>query len=258
MEYFRARLPSPRWRPVLLPIRALTAIFTGLSRLLPTAAFGAHLVPAGRTRVPPLELSLALTREADIPERPPERDYSGPITLLSVGRIDSEKNPLLLVDALAELERRDPGRYRLVWVGSGDLDDAVREHAGALDVERLIDFRGYVPFGPELLGLYRDAHVFVHVSLTEGTPLVIFEALSVATAVVATDVGGVSAALDGGLRGALVPPRDRDALVAAVQGVSEDPERREARRAAGLVRAREVALEPQAERAARYLVTGAP
>ena len=156
-----------------------------------------------------LAMTPSLVREADVVSEPPERDWTGVIDLLTVGRIDAEKNPLLLVEALAELERARPGRFRLRWAGIGPLADDVRRRADELGIGDRVELLGYVPFGPELLAEYRRAHAFVHVSLTEGVPHVLVEALSSGTPVVATDVGGVRAALDDGAAGLLVPPDDR-------------------------------------------------
>ena len=71
---------------------------------------------------------------------------------------------------------------------------------------------GFIPYGDELLGHYREAHAFVHVALTEGVPQVLYEAMGSGLPIVATDVGGISAALAGGERGLLVPPRNPGAL----------------------------------------------
>ena len=58
--------------------------------------------------------------------------------------------------------------------------------------------------------------------MTEGVPQAIVEALATGTPVVATDVGGVRAALAAGSAGMLVPPGDRDALVDAILRLVDD------------------------------------
>ena len=47
---------------------------------------------------------------------------------------------------------------------------AVRQRAAELGVADDIAMLGFVSFGPSLLDLYRNAHVFVHVSLTKASP----------------------------------------------------------------------------------------
>jgi glycosyltransferase involved in cell wall biosynthesis len=192
-------------------------------------------------------------READVVSEPPERDWTGVLDLLTVGRIDAEKNPLLLVEALAEVERARPGRFRLRWAGVGPLADDVRRRADELGIGDRVELLGYVPFGPELLAEYRRAHVFVHVSLTEGVPHVLVEALSSGTPIVATDVGGVRAALDDGAAGLLVPPGDRAALTTALFQLVDDDLLRSRLVEHGLSLARERTLESEAARVAAFL-----
>lgn len=254
MGYYRARLPSRRWKPALLAIWSIEAAYRLLARALPLTAVGAEVADRyGGPRDSLLTMTASVVRERDIVASPAAHSWSGPITLLTVGRLEPEKNPFLLLEVLARLERERPGRFRIVWIGRGELEDEVRARTRELDVERMLDLRGYVPFGPELLDLYRNAHLFVHVSLTEGVPQVLIEALASGTPVVATDVGGIGQALGNGAAALLVPPNDADALVAAVLRIAEDGELRERLTTRGLELVRGLTLERQAERVARFL-----
>lgn len=254
MGYYRARLPSKRWKPALLGVWSFEAAYRVLARLLPLTAVGTEVAERyGGPRESVLTMTASVIRERDVVEAPVEQPWSGPITLLTVGRLEPEKNPFLLLEALARLEREHPGRFRIVWIGRGALEDEVRQRARELGVDRMIELRGYVPFGSELLDLYRNAHLFVHVSLTEGVPQVLIEALASGTPIVATDVGGIGRALDDGEAALLVPPNDVDALVAAVLRMAEDDRLRERLRTRGLELAHELTLERQAEQVARFL-----
>lgn len=253
--YFRARLPGPRWKPLLAALDGMDWLHRLAARRLGATVVGPdnlrrYARGGGRIR----EMSPSLVAAADVVVARPERDWSGEIGLLSVGRIDAEKNPLLLVEAVAELERRRPGRYRLTWVGSGPLADAVRRRAHELGLAGRIDFLGYVPFGPDLLDLYRRAHAFVHVSLTEGVPQVLVEALASGTPIVATDVGGVGGALEGGRLGLLVPPDDLAALVEAITRLSNEDALRSRLVDDGLEAARGRTLEAEAASVASFLL----
>lgn len=251
-RYFRARMPSRRWKPLLGAILVLDGLHRLLARRVPAVVVGdenARRYARGRV----LAMMPSLVRAADVVSAPNERDWSGEILLLTVGRIDAEKNPFLVVDVLAQLNRRRPGRFRLRWVGVGPLSEDVRRRAAEAGVGDRFELPGYVPFGPELLELYRHAHGFVHVSLTEGVPQVLTEALASGTPIVATNVGGVAAALEDGEAGLVVPPDDRDALVDAVLALADDAELRASLVDRGLVLARGRTLEAEAERVARFL-----
>jgi glycosyltransferase involved in cell wall biosynthesis len=254
LEYHRRRLPNRRWLPVLALVWLTEAAYRVLARWLPTTVVGDEVAGRyGRRRRTVMPMTVSLIRAADVAQSPPEQDWTERISLLTVARFEPEKNPFLLIDALAQLERAQPGKFRLLWLGRGRLERAVRLRAAELGVDRLVELRGYVPFGPELLALYRSANLFVHVSLTEGVPQVLIEAMAAGIPIVATDVGGVRTVLDDGAAGMLVPPADLDALVAAVELMVDQPGRRRPFVEHGLKVARRLTVENEAGRVARLI-----
>lgn len=257
LSYHRSRLPSPRWKPVLGLIWVLDRLTLLLARWFPTTVMGTEMAERySRGRARPLAITVSLVRDRDVVPRAVAGDWSGPIELLTVGRLEPEKNPLLLVDALARLEDEMPGRFKLTWIGRGALESAVRARASATGISERITLRGYVAFGPELLELYRRSHAFVHVSLTEGVPQVLVEALACGVPVVATDVGGVRWILGDGRAGLLVPPADTSALTAAVHQLANDASLRMRLITSGLEIARATTIEAESARVARYLRFG--
>lgn len=69
------------------------------------------------------------------------------LLMLFAGRMVPEKNPLFAVDVIAELRRKVP-RAVGVFVGSGSLQEAVRQRArdlGQSDAIRVLGWRGDVP-----------------------------------------------------------------------------------------------------------------
>ena len=129
--------------------------------------------------------------------------------------------------------------------------------ARELGVEHRVELLGFVPFGESLLERYRSAHIFVHVSLTEGVPAVLAEAAASGTPIVATAVGGVASALEQGAAGVLVPPDDVDALVAAIVALTDDPALRVKLASRGLQIAAGWTLDAQAVRLQRF-IAGVP
>ena len=257
MAYYRSRLRSANWKPVLGLAKALDAGFRLLARRFPTTVVGSDLARQyADGQAPVLTVTVTLIRAADVVEWPRERDWTGEISLFTVGRIDREKNPLLLVETMARLERERPGRFRLAWAGTGPFEEIVRRRARELGVDDRIELLGFVPFGPALLERYRSAHAFVHVSLTEGVPATLVEALGSGTPIVATAVGGVPSILEGGRAGLLVPPEDLEALVAAILRLSDDADLCDRLARHGLRVARERTLEANAGRVARFIVEG--
>lgn len=253
VAYYRGRLPSRRWNPLLLLAYLLDASYRAFASSMRATVVGPEIARRYGNRASVLPMTVSVVRALDVVDTPPARDWTGTIDLLAVGRIEPEKNPLLLIEALAALDREHPGRFRLAWLGDGQLREAVRQRSVELDISHIVDLRGFVPFGAELLHAYRSAHIFVHVSLTEGVPQVLTEALASATPVVATDVGGVRAALDHGDAGLLVPPRDSNAVVHAISTIVEDADLRGRLVARGLTIARAHTRESEAARVAHFI-----
>jgi glycosyltransferase involved in cell wall biosynthesis len=254
ISYFRARLPSRGWLPVLLPLWLVDRAYRLLARVLPAVVVGTQLEHAyGGPRAGLMSTAISLTASSEISSEPGAKDWRGVKELLTVGRIEPEKNPILVVDALAELNRRRPNEYRLTWAGAGRMTETTRLRAAALGVERNLVFAGFVPFGPSLLALYRSANILIHVSLTEGLPQVLIEAMATATPIVATDVGSVRTAVEGGRAGVLIPAGDRDALVDAVLRLTDDPQLRDRCIERGLIIGRRHALDVEAARVAEFI-----
>jgi glycosyltransferase involved in cell wall biosynthesis len=254
VRVMQARLPGRRGVPLIAMFRGMDGVYRLISRRSATAVQGRELAAryGGRTgRV--LVMTESVLRSRDVVEQPAQRDWSGEIMLLTVARIEPEKNPRLLVEALARLDAENPGRYRVVWVGEGSMEDAVRAHAAELGIDHILELRGYVPIDAGLLDLYRGAHLFVHVSFSEGMPKVLIEAFASGVPVVATDVGGVRAVADDGRAALLVPPDDLTALVEAIRRLENDADLRERLAARGLELARGLTLEAEAERVGRFL-----
>jgi len=218
-RYVRSRHPG---RALLHHVAdALEAANVRLARRCPAIVVGHDLAERYRGAPRLLELSVSLIGAKDIvsAQDVAQRSYAGELRILSVGRLETEKNPLLLAEVLNLLRGRDP-RYRLVICGEGPLEGALRARLAELQLDRSVELLGYVPLHAGLLEIYRSSHVFLHVSWTEGLPQVLFEAFASGLPVVATNVGGVAAASGG--CAVLVAPGDAPAAARAVAAIIAD------------------------------------
>jgi glycosyltransferase involved in cell wall biosynthesis len=248
-RYVRARHPHSRWIPWAGDV--LEAVWRGLGRLLPVVAVGPQLAgqyPADHT----LELSVSLVRTSDIrPAQDPLPDYDGSVlTALSVGRLEEEKNPVLLAEILAALVLRDR-RWRLVVCGEGPSKNQLRERLEQLRMADHAQLRGYVPNDGGLRELYRSSHALLHVSWTEGLPQVLFEAFAARLPVVATAVGGVPQAA--GDAAVLIGPGDAGAAVDGLRRIASDQSLRAALIDRGLARVESHTLEHEAAAVAAFI-----
>jgi glycosyltransferase involved in cell wall biosynthesis len=172
--------------------------------------------------IPVLTTGVSLVRPADLVplEDVLSRPWPGTHQLLVAGRLDPEKNPMLLIDVAKALKRTGP--WRIVVAGTGSLAGELAAQVEAQAFGDVIALVGRLDHD-HLFDLYRRSTLLLHVSLTEGQPQVFYEAAAVGLPIVATAVGGVPAALARGERGVLVPPNDPDAIVSAISRLGSDP-----------------------------------
>jgi glycosyltransferase involved in cell wall biosynthesis len=139
---------------------------------------------------------------------------SGAQILISVGRLDRQKDPLFLLEALKGALKTHPNLH-LIMVGDGIL----RPHVEA--TMRTPDLRGHVSLlgarrPAEIADLLRVSDVAVLASAYEGMPRVVLEALAAGTPVVTTDVGEVRLVVEDGVNGFVVTTRTPDNLARAI------------------------------------------
>ncbi len=257
MVYYRNRLPSRAWTPLLAPLWLVERLFKRLGRRHPVTAVGESIARAyGAPRDNVIEFEVNLIPTSEIPAEPDDEVWGKPARLLTVGRIEPEKDPALLVETLAGLERAGAGRFEVTWAGEGRLRADLGRRAAAAGLGAAVALPGFVPFGPELRALYGDADAYVHVAKTEGVPGVICEAMAFGLPIVATDVGGIRAATGDGEAALLVAPGDADGLVAAIEKLAAEPELRHRLAERGLALARRSALDVESRRVAEFLESG--
>ncbi len=252
-RYVRSRRPASRWMHVAADV--LEMVFRALARRLPVVVVGPDLADRYAHAPRLLELMVSLVSADDIAsESDALARASEPVRrVLSVGRLDREKNPVLLIDTIAALHATNPD-WRLVLVGDGPMRSELQARVAELGLGDVVNLRGYVPIDGELPRLYRSCDVFLHVSWTEGVPQVLFEAFAAGLPVVATDVGGVARAV--AAAALLISPGDAAAAAAALSRVAGEPELRRRLIRAGLERVHEHTLEAETQRLVAFLQRG--
>lgn len=149
-----------------------------------------------------------------------ELGVSGCYPLLGVvGSLYPVKGHRFLLEAMPELLQRWP-QARLLVVGRGELDVALKEQVEQLAIGANVHFLGMRQDVPRLLSVL-DA--FVLPSLSEGLSLALLEAMASGKPVVATLVGGNPELIDHGQTGFLVQPEDTRDLAANLVKLLSDP-----------------------------------
>ena len=140
-----------------------------------------------------------------------------PPLLLSVGRLTEQKDPLMLIEAMAGLADRP---WRLAMLGDGPLRGASEARAKALGIAHKVEFAGFVP---DPAPWFDKARLFLLPSRYEELPAVLFEAMVARCSIVSTAASAaVVDLLDQGRLGRIVPPADVAAFRAAVAHALDD------------------------------------
>lgn len=145
-----------------------------------------------------------------------------PITFMLAARLLAEKGIFEFVAAARQI-KRDAPQVRFVLLGGLDSNPhgISRADVEAWVAEGLLEWPGHVPVRPWLA----QASVFVLPSYyREGVPRSIQEAMAMGRPVITTDAPGCRETVIDGSNGFLVPPRDADALVAAMRRFIDRPE----------------------------------
>jgi glycosyltransferase involved in cell wall biosynthesis len=152
-----------------------------------------------------------------------------------IGRLSREKAPDLFLTALGYLDAS---------IGAAIVGDG-RERAALASQSTRVTWLGQVHDAARYITAF---DVLVLSSRTEGTPIVLFEAMAAGVPVVSTSVGGVPDVVSE--REALLVPSERpDELARAIASVQDDPTAARARAQAAAARlARDFAVEPWVER----------
>jgi glycosyltransferase involved in cell wall biosynthesis len=156
---------------------------------------------------------------------PAERLPDGaPPTVLFVGRLSTEKDPITLLRAAYHLQQAGMP-VRLALVGDGPLRKQVIQQGQQLGVD--IHFYGTVSHDqlPELL---RGGRAFVLPSFSEGHPKALLEAMACGLPVVVSDIPGNRSVVDPGANGLVFPVGDDGALAEQLSRALSDYELAEA------------------------------
>ena len=117
-----------------------------------------------------------------------------------------------LIEAAAIVVRTIPDA-RFVMAGEGELRPQLERQIKDRRLEKHVFLTG---FRPDVLSVLKAFDVFVMSSVTEGLGTSLLDAMACGKPIVATTAGGMPEVVADGLNGLLVPPRDHDAMAAAI------------------------------------------
>jgi len=146
--------------------------------------------------------------------------------LIFVGRFVEKKSPILTILMLKELIESNPD-INMVMVGDGPLLGTAKKIAKALNLEKIIEFKGNCSH-KEVRDLMHASNIYVQHSVTaedgdsEGTPVSILEAMAAGLPVVSTRHAGIKEAVDNDENGILVDEKDIGSMKAGIEKLYTD------------------------------------
>lgn len=146
------------------------------------------------------------------------------IVLLYVGRIVREKNLVFLLRALAPLLKEKDSRVHLLMVGGGMFEEEMRGMTAHMGIAGRVHCTSFAA-PDEVRHYYAAADIFTFASRTETQGLTIAESLAAGVPPVVVGAMGAAEAVEDGVTGFVVAPRE-EAFRAAVSKLIHEPELR--------------------------------
>lgn len=146
-----------------------------------------------------------------------------PVTFVMLTRLLGQKGVREYAAAARMVKQRYP-KIRFVLLGGleSNPDGIYEDEVQSWVDEGFLEWPGRVN---DVRAWLASAHVFVLPSYREGLPRSTMEAMAVGRAIITTDSVGCRETVEPGQNGLMIPPRDADALAAAITQMIEHPER---------------------------------
>jgi exopolysaccharide biosynthesis WecB/TagA/CpsF family protein len=134
--------------------------------------------------------------------------------VISVGRLDTQKNPQRLLAAVAQLARQGLPVHWLV-VGDGVLQPEVARLASQAGIADRVHFLGLMA-PAEIAQCLRASDLFAMSSAYEGMPMALLEALGCGLPTVVTDVGEIRRVVRDGINGVIATEQTDECFTQAL------------------------------------------
>ncbi|MDI9873358.1 glycosyltransferase [Flectobacillus rivi] len=138
-------------------------------------------------------------------------------TILSLGRLSSQKNQKMLVEALTIIADID---FKVLFVGEGPLENALKNMCLEMNLLDKVQFLGHRKDVNVLLSI---SDALVQSSIFEGFPNVFIEATSLGIPIIATNVGSSKTLVQD--NGILIESGDTSGLANAIKKMAQNLER---------------------------------
>lgn len=154
-------------------------------------------------------------------EEPEQRKHE----IVTVGRMDENKNQMMVINAFAKLAPKYPDWMLKLYGDGGEYRKKLEQLVEYYSLEDRIKFMGQVS---DVAGAIKESSIFTLTSNEEGMPNALIEAMALGVAVVSTDCpcGGPAELIEDGKNGYLISTKNTDELGYTLDRLMGDEELR--------------------------------
>lgn len=143
--------------------------------------------------------------------------------VVSAGRMTTQKNQKMLIEAFSEVNKKYP-EYKLIIYGEGELRKDLENKIDELNIKSNVSLPGNVPDIHEQI---KNAEIFVLSSDFEGLSNALMEAMLMGFPVISTDCAGSDEIIQNKSNGLIIPVGDKQALIGSLTELIENKELKE-------------------------------
>ncbi len=149
----------------------------------------------------------------------------GELNIMMAGRLDANKNNILLLQAISRMTHAD--KVHVDFVGDGPMRPALERYIADNKLGNIVTIRGMMP-RDKVQELFDNAHLHVVTSVSEGNPTVVWEAMEHGVPTLTLDHCGMADVVDAksGVKIPIGTSEEMSAAIAvALDALVETPER---------------------------------
>lgn len=139
------------------------------------------------------------------------REYEFKYRLCCTGTINTRKGHRFIIEALSQLDKERMKEIHVDFLGEGqqraELEDLVKKY----DLENNISFLGSIP-NKDVYKYLATENIYILMSLNEGLPISIIEAMRAGLPIISTKVAGIPEIVRNGYNGLLLQPCSEDLI----------------------------------------------
>lgn len=141
--------------------------------------------------------------------------------LVTVSRLEKEKNYVFLLRGIAELKRESGDDFHVLIIGDGSQKSELKVRASILGIRDVVTFVGNIP-NDQIKDYLGAADLFLFASKSETQGIVLAEALAAGTPVTAVHATGADDIIEDGVNGFLTEEKEEAWAAKVIEALKDE------------------------------------